>query len=360
MFGSYKPEDVTILLKDVTGLAAPLEAAEREALMARGVHYSQMLPLEHEPSPLYLQAYFDAQERFSALTARAAARVSRLIWEEKGKNAVLVSLARAGTSVGVLIKRRLAQAYGADVPHYTISIIKGRGIDRSAMDYILARHRPEDLQFVDGWTGKGAIQEELDAAMADFPGVDSALAVLSDPARVAGKWGTREDFLIPSSCLNATVSGLLSRTILRDDLIGPGDFHGAVCYENLREQDLTYAFIDSVTALFPAGEAPEEPEDPGVRGAGVEEARAICRAFGLEGLGAVKPGIGEATRALLRRVTWKLLVHSLEDEAYLGHLYQLSREKGVPVEVYPLGSYRACGLLRPPERRGHGADIAGL
>ncbi len=41
------------------------------------------------------------------------------------------------------------------------------------------------------------------------------------------RFGTREDFLIPSACLNSTVSGLVSRTVLNDDLIGPADFHGA-------------------------------------------------------------------------------------------------------------------------------------
>ena len=88
------------------------------------------------------------------------------------------------------------------------------------MDYILARRRPGSIQFVDGWTGKGAIQRQLNAAMEDYPGVDPSLAVLSDPACVAGKYGTRDDFLIASSCLNSTISGLLSRTFLRTDIIG--------------------------------------------------------------------------------------------------------------------------------------------
>ena len=45
---------------------------------------------------------------------------------------------------------------------------------------------------------------------------------------------------------------------------------------------------------------------------------------------ASRPGsdIGEATRVLLRRVPWKVLVHSLSDEDHLGHLYQLAEEKG--------------------------------
>ena len=38
--------------------------------------------------------------------------------------------------------------------------------------------------------------------------------------------------------------------------------------------------------------------------------------------------------------------HSLRDEAHLGHIYQLAREKGVELVEYPLENYRACGLIR--------------
>jgi hypothetical protein len=41
-----------------------------------------------------------------------------------------------------------------------------------------------------------------------------------------------------------------------------------------------------------------------------------------------------------------LLVNSLDDEEYLGHIYQLAREKGVEVEQYPLTNYRACGIIK--------------
>lgn len=77
---------------------------------------------------------------------------------------------------------------------------------------------------MDGWTGKGAIQGQLQQAMQAYPGVSPGLAVLSDPACLAEKWGTREDFLIASSCLNSVVSGLLSRTVYRPDLIAPRTF----------------------------------------------------------------------------------------------------------------------------------------
>ena len=47
MYGTYHPEDVTILLKDITGMVEPLGTKEREARIQSGVHYSEMLPLEY-------------------------------------------------------------------------------------------------------------------------------------------------------------------------------------------------------------------------------------------------------------------------------------------------------------------------
>lgn len=344
LFSTYCEKDVTILLKDISGMVTPLGTKDRERLIQSGTHYSQMLPLEYEPSPEYMAAYEQALQLYSGITADAVAVAAEKIWAEKGPDVVLVSLARAGTSIGVLLKRYIAQRHGVSLPHYTVSIIRGRGIDRAAMDYLLKHYRPEQLQFVDGWTGKGAIQRELDRAMADYPGVDPGLAVLSDPGGLAGKRGTREDFLIASSCLNSTVSGLLSRTFLRSDIIGPGEFHGAAFYRELLDQDLTYGFIDTVADRFPTEIEPEE--EPAFSCTAAEEVENICQTFGIEDRNLVKPGIGEATRVLLRRVPWKLLVHSREDGARLGHLYRLAEEKGVPLEVYPLQHYLACGLIQ--------------
>ncbi len=345
MFGTYKPEDVEILLKDISGLVIPLPAEERERRIQSGVHYSEMLPLEYEPSPAYLAAYADALERYAPMTAAAVAAVARQIWAEKGKQAVLVSLARAGISIGVLIKRYIALTYQADVKHYTLSIIRDKGIDRNAMDYILSRHLPQQIQFVDGWTGKGAIQNQLNLAMQDYPGVSPGLAVLSDPAHIAEKYGTRDDFLIASSCLNATVSGLLSRTFYRQDIIGRQDFHGAAFYRQWLDQDLTYSFIQAVACHFCLDTPAVFPERPATKTA-MEEVDEICRQFCISQRNLVKPGIGEATRVLLRRVPWMVLVASMDDEEHLGHIYQLAKEKDVPLIEYPLVNYRACGLIQ--------------
>ena len=344
MFSTYRSEDVTILLKDITGLINPLGTKEREILIQSGVHYSEMLPLEYKPSPAYMSTYYQALSMYSQITADAVAIVAEKIWNDKGKNTVLVSLARAGTSIGVLIKRYLQEKYGAEIQHYTISIIRGKGIDKNAMDHILEIHRPDYIQFVDGWTGKGAIQNELTKAMIDFPGVSPGLAVLSDPAYIAEKCGTHDDFLIASSCLNSVVSGLLSRTFFRTDIIGPKDYHGAAFYSELKDEDLTYQFIESIEKCF-RFDLPWNI-DLSAKINGIDEISRICEEFDIADMNLVKPSIGEATRVLLRRLPWKILVHSLTDNEHLGHLYQLAKEKGVEVIEYPLVNYRACGLIK--------------
>lgn len=346
MRSTFHKDDVTLLLKDISGMVEPLPASAREPRIQRGVHYSEMLPLEYVPTPDYVALFETALDRYSALTARAVCCAADRIVSDKGDSVVLVSLARAGISVGILLKKRIRQKYGFDPDHFAISIIRGRGIDSNAMASILRAHRPGEIQFVDGWTGKGAIQRELDAAMLAYPGVNAKLAVLSDPAGVSGICGTHEDFLIASSCLNSTVSGLISRTFLRSDIIGAEDFHGAAFYGELASEDRTYEFIDKVEEYFDAVELQDCQEEAAARRSGLDEVREIASCFGLSDINLIKPGIGEATRVLLRRVPWKILVSNLEDEAHLGHLYQLAKEKDVPVELYPLKNYRACGIIK--------------
>ena len=344
MQSSYKKDEVTLLLKDISGQVEPLENSERERFIQSGVHYSEMLPKEHLPSEAYRQTFMRALDLYAAPTAKAVQCLCDAIIADKGRNVVLVSLARAGTPVGVLLKRYFRQFYQIDVPHYTISIIRGKGIVKNAVEYILARHPKETIQFVDGWTGKGAIQNQLKAAIQDFPGVDDTVAVLSDPAYAAGKCGTHQDFLIPSSCLNATVSGLISRTFYRQDIIGPQDFHGAAYYQEFESYDLTETFLSAVEKQFGCdysfGECAAYDERP------QEEIHEIAEKYHISDINFIKPGLGEATRVLLRRIPWKILVHSLEDDAYLSHIYQLAREKKVELEVYPFRYYKACGLIR--------------
>ena len=345
-FGSYKKADVTLLLKDVSGLVEPESTEVRERKIQSGTHYSEMLPIEYKPSREYFDIYEKALCAFAPAMAKAVASVTKKIIQSKGKEVVLVSLARAGIPIGILIKRYAKRFYGLDLPHYSISIIRGRGIDDNAMRYILKNHKPEHLQFVDGWTGKGAIFRQLEEAVAVYEGVSAGLAVVSDPACIAETYGTREDIFIASSCLNATVSGLLSRTFLRGDVIGESDFHGAAFYRQLREEDVSEAFLAAIERHFERNEDKKDEGEDAPFGAGLEEVKEIAAAYGVNDLNLVKPSIGEATRVLLRRLPERLLVYSLNDEERLGHLYRLAKEKGVPIEEYPLRRYRACGIIR--------------
>ncbi|MGO4428893.1 cysteine protease StiP domain-containing protein, partial [Streptomyces sp. MCAF7] len=131
-----------------------------------------------------------------------------------------------------------------------ISIVRGRGIDTTALRWLADRHDPADVVFIDGWTGKGAITRELAEAVRPYPGFDPRIAVLADPGRCVETYGTRDDFLIPSACLNSTVSGLISRTVLRADLVGPDDFHGGKFYRELAGADVSGLFLDTVEARF--------------------------------------------------------------------------------------------------------------
>ena len=230
--------------------------------------YCEMLPIEYRPTASYMEAYEAALKSCGKETGEAIAAVSEKILKEKGEKVVLVSLARAGTPIGILIKHYIKKAYGIDAPHYTISIIRGRGIDKNAMKYLLNQYEGKQLQFVDGWIGKGAILQVLREAVKEFPTVSCKLAVAADPANVTELCGTHEDILIPSSCLNSTVSGLMSRTFLRNDIIGPEDFHGAVYYEELEKEDKSYEFIQAIEQWFPEhGKKTEERK----KGTGLSE-----------------------------------------------------------------------------------------
>lgn len=345
---SYAKEEVEILLKDISGMVEPLPAEIREKYIQAGRHYCEMLPLEYKPSEKYMAAYESALENYAGLTAEAIGILAEKIYEKKGKELVLISLARAGIPIGILLHRYLKIKYQIHVPHYAISIIRGRGIDKNAMDYILSRHPAESLQFVDGWIGKGAILGQLKEALKDYPELDAELAVVSDPANLTQLCGSHEDILIPSSCLNATVTGLISRTFLREDIIGEKDFHGAAYYGNLKDEDLSEAFLSAIEEKFQY-EGNEKIREKDVQKKGSDIAREIAEEYEVSDINFVKPGIGETTRVLLRRIPWKILVNkNFAGADELKHIYQLAGEKEVSLEIsrIDLGNYKVCGLIR--------------
>ncbi len=363
-FSSYPAEDVGWLLQDLSGteLEAPTEERE-EAIQSGGAHYAESLPVEYQPSPEYQALFTAALETSAARVARAVGTVTETVLAERGPRPVLVSLARAGTPVGVLMRRWAQHRHGIDLPHYAVSIVRGRGIDANALRWLAAHHDPADVVFVDGWTGKGAITRELADALAGFEGFDPEIAVLADPGGCVRTYGTREDFLIPSACLNSTVSGLISRTVLRADLVGPHDFHGGKFYRELADADVSLHFLDTITARFDEVAEAADTEAKALLAAdraptweGWAAVERISEEYGIHDVNLVKPGVGETTRVLLRRVPWKILAQRGAG-ADLDHVRLLAAQRGVPVEEVDGLPYSCVGLIHPQYTRGAtGAD----
>ncbi|WP_086785713.1 phosphoribosyltransferase [Streptomyces caniscabiei] len=369
-FSSYAADEVGWLLQDLSDvtLEAPTEERE-EAIQSGGAHYAESLPVEYQPSEQYQALFHSALDASAERIAAAVGVVTETVLAERSARPVLVSLARAGTPVGVLMRRWARHRHGIDVPHYAVSIVRGRGIDANALRWLAAHHDPADVVFVDGWTGKGAITRELAAAIEEFEasdgitGFDPEIAVLADPGSCVRTYGTREDFLIPSACLNSTVSGLISRTVLRADLVGPDDYHGAKFYRELAGVDVSVAFLDAVSERFDdvvdtvdsrTKELLTADRTPTWEGwAAVER---ISEEYGIHDVNLVKPGVGETTRVLLRRVPWKILARAGAG-ADLDHVRLLAEQRGVPVEEVAELPYTCVGLIHPKFTRGAtGAD----
>jgi hypothetical protein len=250
--GSYRQGDVAILLKPRVEITQ-VDVATKEALIQSGAkHYSEMISPESLPSSQYLDLFHQSWQRNGDRMASDLLLLAALIAENKQGPITLVSLARAGTPVGVILKRLISGVFNRETYHYSVSIIRDRGIDDVAMDHILSQgHQDQSIVVIDGWTGKGVITRELKDSIALYnfsrgKRIDKSLWVLADLAGVAAQSATQEDYLIPSSILNATVSGLISRSIL-DEKIGTEDFHGCLYYREFESADVSLPFADDLT-----------------------------------------------------------------------------------------------------------------
>ncbi|MDD5277269.1 MAG: cysteine protease StiP family protein [Methylovulum sp.] len=353
--GSYASDDVRFLLTPISLPDTPVAA--KEALIQSGQkHYSQLLSHESLPTDAYLALFHQAM-------AANKARVAEHVWTLAGRilatrphGITLVSLARAGTPVGVLLKQVLKRHFDTEAPHYSISIIRDVGIDANALRHIVRQHAPETLVFVDGWTGKGVIAGQLADSLQDFSRSDSVfipaeLYVLTDLSGCAAEAASSEDYLIPSCILNATVSGLVSRSVYDEGIMAAGDFHGCVYYGQFKPHDLSRYFVDEILASV-ALISHDRKNSPAV---GVDRQhlqydsqrllQQLAVRYSVSHGHYIKPGIGEATRVLLRREAKLLLLQDLAAEATL-HLRWLAEAKSVPVVVCDDLPYRAVALIK--------------
>ncbi|WP_269454866.1 MULTISPECIES: cysteine protease StiP domain-containing protein, partial [unclassified Rhodococcus (in: high G+C Gram-positive bacteria)] len=152
--------------------------------------------------------------------------------------------------------------------------------------------------------------------------------------------------------LNSTVSGLVSRTVLNDSLIRPGDFHGAKYYADLAPDDVSRHLLDTVAACFEDVRDEVDASVAAVLGSdrtptwsGWASVEKVREEYGISHVNFVKPGVGETTRVLLRRVPWRVLVREADAPEH-EHIRMLAAARGVPVDVVPDLAYSCMGLIK--------------
>ncbi|AET61063.1 hypothetical protein HPL003_21675 [Paenibacillus terrae HPL-003] len=338
--GSYRPEEVTFLLKDLS-------------------QYAIEDVYEYTPPKAYMDLFYSTLKEQARKVALTVGIVSELIYARHGERTVLASIRRDGTPIGVLIKRYLQLVHDVDLPHYSFSILRPH-VDQNALIYMLQRHPDYHIQFIDSWTGKGATRRVLTDVVKSFnatygTNLQDDIAVLADIGHCSSTFGTRDDFLIPSALLNAHVNGLISKSVMQEDLIGPGDFHGARYYREWAEDDVSHVFVDTIAAEFAhiTEEARRQaeawianPQYMKETWQGLHNLQELMRQYGIDDNTFLKPGVGETTRVLLIQSPWKVLVKR-PDDPYIRHILHLAAERGVPVEVDPDLTFACCAIIKP-------------
>lgn len=350
--GSYRPEDIHFLLRQVE--LQPTEVEEKERLIQSGKkHYSEMISLEQPPSDEHLALFNRALTLNAERMAKEVQSLAlTLIDKLADKPIILVSLIRAGVPLGVLLKRTL-NTLNIKCYHYGISIIRDRGIDTTALNAIIQAHGADNIVFVDGWTGKGAISTELETSLAKEAAFTAKpkLVVLADPCGRAWLAASAEDWIIPSGILGATISGLISRSIWPTT----EGLHSCIEYQYLKENDLSQEFIHKIETeiaqLNPTQVASIEPwtqeEKRELQQQAEEIINKLAAQYQVDNLNRIKPGIAEATRAVMRRVPEQVLVRDKQD-ADVELLINLAEQAKVQVKEVgnAIGHYRAITIIK--------------
>ena len=282
---------------------------------------------------------------------------------------ILVSLVRAGVPLGVLLKHTIAKHQPC--LHYGISIIRDRGIDFAALHAIIDQHGAENIVFVDGWTGKGAICRELTQNLADYPALFDAgwdiprLVTLADLGGYSWLSAGCEDWLIPFGILGSVISGLTSRTILKDQIdfesakqncYQSQNWHSCLIYQHLSKQDISVDFVEKILtriAQNPCLECVEWNNEIRLTQQKIclETIAWISQTYDVQNINRIKPSIAEATRAVLRRVPERILIRDPANP-HVQLLLHFAQEQHIPVDILgaQLGPYHAVTLIKKVEK----------
>ncbi len=366
--GSYLPAEVTLLLDIVSADSVnDISPTQKEALIQSGQrHYSDMLTLEKPPSAtheaLYNQALAAGKQRMANDVTSLAFSLHQLFHAcvSASQPLILVSLVRAGLPIGVLLQKALSDAsasYALASQHYGVSIIRDRGLDPVALQYILQQHPHSPIVFVDGWTGKGAIYGELQRSLAQITDERQQaqlfhqgegvipLVTLADPAGVAWLSASDDDWLMPASLLNSTVSGLISRTLYREPSDG---LHQAVYYDKLQPWDRSGEFIQTIDALRQQTPLPTPLTSKLLPTFATQSViDDLAARFAISNRNRIKPTIAEATRAILRRDPECVLVNEMADGQDTALLRHLCEEKNIQlIADASIAPYQAVTIIK--------------
>nr|WP_312114072.1 cysteine protease StiP domain-containing protein [Moraxella sp. CTOTU47915] len=366
--GSYLPSEVTLLLDIVSADSVnDISPTQKEALIQSGQrHYSDMLTLEKPPSAtheaLYNQALMAGKQRMANDVTSLAFSLHQLFhaFVSASQPLILVSLVRAGLPIGVLLQKALSDAsasYALASQHYGVSIIRDRGLDPVALQYILQQHPHSPIVFVDGWTGKGAIYGELQRSLAQITDKRQQaqlfhqgegvipLVTLADPAGVAWLSASDDDWLMPASLLNSTVSGLISRTLYREPSDG---LHQAVYYDKLQPWDRSGDFIQTIDALRQQTPSPTPLTGKLLPTFATQSViDDLAARFAISNRNRIKPTIAEATRAILRRDPECVLVNEMADGQDTALLRHLCEEKNIQlIADASIAPYQAVTIIK--------------
>lgn len=339
MKSTYLDDDVRLLYTDIETRVVPMSLEAREQHIRRGFKACELLAEETVPTDLDINIYECAMKIYQKKVADAVQKIAECIYDKKKNDIVLVSLARAGISIGVLIKRYLDTKYMLNIPHYGMSIVGTNGVDVNALKYILSRHDAGSLQFIDGWTGKGFVQKKLKEGLLFYPQIDSKIAVLCDPGGITCLAGTHEDILVPSATLNSVVSGLLSRSVDNSKFIKNDEFFGAVCFSKMIDSDRTYDFIERISSCFDYSKNYYIHDDHIDNMHSTIES--LIREYHLDNTGQIKPGLCETFRSINRKKPSFVLVSDLIDKELLNMIKVLGIQT---IQCQNLGSFKICGI----------------
>ena len=385
---SYKENDVIFLLNDLTDIqnkiAMSIEDKEKD-IQAGKKHYSETIHIEEAPTQKYFDLFhqlLNNEEIIQDFVSDLNTIANKIIGNNKIRNQmnnlstedkneiVICSLARAGTPIGILLKRVIELIeYKTRVTHYSISIIRDKGIDENALKYILSKHNDKSIVFVDGWTGKGVIGQQLKKSIQEFnnknnTNLSDELYVVTDISYTADYTGSHKDYIIPSAVLNSIVSGLISRSILNNEIQNSNNsYHGAIYYSHLEKYDLSNQFIDLIMKYLKRyieknkknldytvanknkqiGNVSNDNKSKQIeRNSFINQ---YMEKYHVLNINLIKPGVCEATRVMLRRVPRVLIVRD-KNEIHVKHLLELAKQKDISVHIDKNLLYNAIAIIK--------------